>query len=160
MRNTDLAHWLRFTVSQYIYLQDPKLRELLDAGNLGGRLENRMITVVYGPDLVNISYLNLVAFQEEIVKEWTDEVFSLATNLLAHNMSRDAFLEKAYTKLKLQVTPEGRIPLKSIYRLFSADRKRVETALEACSLPSARVSIEISSWPALKCCQFIAEHAP
>ncbi|XP_075781808.1 1-phosphatidylinositol 4,5-bisphosphate phosphodiesterase beta-1 isoform X6 [Pelodiscus sinensis] len=97
-----------------------------------------MITVVYGPDLVNISYLNLVAFQEEIAKEWTDEVFSLATNLLAHNMSRDAFLEKAYTKLKLQVTHEGRIPLKSIYRLFSADRKRVETALEACNLPSAR----------------------
>uniref|UniRef100_A0A8C8S7K8 1-phosphatidylinositol 4,5-bisphosphate phosphodiesterase n=1 Tax=Pelusios castaneus TaxID=367368 RepID=A0A8C8S7K8_9SAUR len=97
-----------------------------------------MVTVVYGPDLVNISYLNLVAFQEEIAKEWTDEVFSLATNLLAQNMSRDAFLEKAYTKLKLQVTPEGRIPLKSLYRLFSADRKRVETALEACSLPSAR----------------------
>ncbi|XP_034619997.1 1-phosphatidylinositol 4,5-bisphosphate phosphodiesterase beta-1 [Trachemys scripta elegans] len=118
--------------------KDPKLRELLDAGNLGGRLENRMITVVYGPDLVNISYLNVVAFQDEIAKEWTDEVFSLATNLLAHNMSRDAFLEKAYTKLKLQVTQEGRIPLKSIYRLFSADRKRVETALEACSLPSAR----------------------
>uniref|UniRef100_A0A8C9EKQ8 1-phosphatidylinositol 4,5-bisphosphate phosphodiesterase n=1 Tax=Pavo cristatus TaxID=9049 RepID=A0A8C9EKQ8_PAVCR len=43
-----------------------------------------------------------------------------------------------YTKLKLQVTPEGRIPLKNIYRLFSADRKRVETALEACNLPSSR----------------------
>uniref|UniRef100_A0A8C9EKS0 Phosphoinositide phospholipase C n=1 Tax=Pavo cristatus TaxID=9049 RepID=A0A8C9EKS0_PAVCR len=47
-----------------------------------------------------------------------------------------------YTKLKLQVTPEGRIPLKNIYRLFSADRKRVETALEACNLPSSRVNIE------------------
>ncbi|XP_045430758.1 1-phosphatidylinositol 4,5-bisphosphate phosphodiesterase beta-1 isoform X4 [Pipistrellus kuhlii] len=117
--------------------KDPKLRELLDVGNIG-RLEHRMITVVYGPDLVNISYLNLVAFQEEVAKEWTNEVFNLATNLLAHNMSRDAFLEKAYTKLKLQVTPEGRIPLKNLYRLFSADRKRVETALEACSLPSSR----------------------
>ncbi|XP_057385124.1 1-phosphatidylinositol 4,5-bisphosphate phosphodiesterase beta-1 isoform X2 [Balaenoptera acutorostrata] len=117
--------------------KDPKLRELLDVGNIG-RLEHRMITVVYGPDLVNISHLNLVAFQEEVAKEWTNEVFSLATNLLAQNMSRDAFLQKAYTKLKLQVTPEGRIPLKNIYRLFSADRKRVETALEACSLPSSR----------------------
>ncbi|XP_053429833.1 1-phosphatidylinositol 4,5-bisphosphate phosphodiesterase beta-1 isoform X1 [Nycticebus coucang] len=117
--------------------KDPKLRELLDVGNIG-RLEHRMITVVYGPDLVNISHLNLVAFQEEVAKEWTNEVFSLATNLLAQNMSRDAFLEKAYTRLKLQVTPEGRIPLKNIYRLFSADRKRVETALEACSLPSSR----------------------
>uniref|UniRef100_F7BGK4 1-phosphatidylinositol 4,5-bisphosphate phosphodiesterase n=1 Tax=Xenopus tropicalis TaxID=8364 RepID=F7BGK4_XENTR len=100
--------------------KDPKLREQLEVGNFGGRLEYRMFTIVYGPDLVNISYLNLVAFQEEIAKEWTDEVFSLATNLLAQNMSRDAFLEKA------------------INRLFSADRKRVETALEACNLPSGR----------------------
>ncbi|KAM4771596.1 1-phosphatidylinositol 4,5-bisphosphate phosphodiesterase beta-1 isoform 2-T2 [Rhinophrynus dorsalis] len=118
--------------------KDPKLREQLEVGNFGGRLEFRMFTVVYGPDLVNISYLNLVAFQEEIAKEWTDEVFNLATNLLAQNMSRDAFLEKAYTKLKLQVNTDGRIPVKNIYRLFSADRKRVETALEACSLPSGR----------------------
>ncbi|XP_077170721.1 1-phosphatidylinositol 4,5-bisphosphate phosphodiesterase beta-1 isoform X2 [Paroedura picta] len=118
--------------------KDPKLREHLDPGNSGGRLENRMLTIVYGPDLVNISYLNLVAAQEEIAKEWAEEIFSLATNLLAQNMSRESSLQKAYTKLKLQVTTEGRIPLKSIYRLFSADRKRVETALEACNLPSAR----------------------
>ncbi|XP_075452135.1 1-phosphatidylinositol 4,5-bisphosphate phosphodiesterase beta-1 isoform X2 [Ascaphus truei] len=118
--------------------KEPKLREQLEVGNFGGRLEYRMFTVVYGPDMVNISYLNLVAFQEEIAKEWTDEIFNLATNLLAQNMSRDAFLEKAYTKLKLQVTPDGRIPVKNIYRLFSADRKRVETALEACCLPSGR----------------------
>uniref|UniRef100_A0A670YDJ8 1-phosphatidylinositol 4,5-bisphosphate phosphodiesterase n=1 Tax=Pseudonaja textilis TaxID=8673 RepID=A0A670YDJ8_PSETE len=118
--------------------KDPKLREHLDVGNAGGRLENRMLTIVHGPDLVNISYLNLVAAQEEIAKEWSEEIFSLATNLLAQNMSRDAFLEKAYTKLKLQVTTDGRIPLKNIYRLFSSDRKRVETALEACNLPSAR----------------------
>lgn len=61
--------WKRFLIiSSLFHLQDPKLRELLDAGNAGGRLENRMITVVYGPDLVNISYLNLVAFQDDIAK--------------------------------------------------------------------------------------------
>lgn len=118
--------------------KDPKLREQLEVGSFGGRLEYRMFTIVYGPDLVNISYLNLVAYQDEIAKEWTDEIFSLATNLLAQNMSRDAFLEKAYTKLKLQVNQEGKIPVKNIYRLFSADRKRVETALEACGLPPGR----------------------
>ncbi|KAM3931513.1 1-phosphatidylinositol 4,5-bisphosphate phosphodiesterase beta-1 [Leptodactylus fuscus] len=118
--------------------KDPKLKEQLEVGNFGGRLEYRMFTIVYGPDLVNISYLNLVAFQEEIAKEWTDEIFSLATNLLAQNMSRDAFLEKAFTKLKLQVNQDGKIPVKNLYRLFSADRKRVETALEACNLPSGR----------------------
>lgn len=48
--------------------QDPKLREHLDTGSIGGKLENRMLTIVYGPDLVNISYLNLVAAQEDIAK--------------------------------------------------------------------------------------------
>ncbi|KPP73883.1 1-phosphatidylinositol 4,5-bisphosphate phosphodiesterase beta-1-like, partial [Scleropages formosus] len=99
---------------------EAKLRELLDVGNLVGRIENKMLTVVTGPDMVNISYLNFMAFQEEVAKEWADELFSLASNLLAQNMSRESCLEKA------------------IHRMFSADRKRVETALESCGLPSGR----------------------
>uniref|UniRef100_UPI00398E89FE 1-phosphatidylinositol 4,5-bisphosphate phosphodiesterase beta-1 isoform X1 n=1 Tax=Pristiophorus japonicus TaxID=55135 RepID=UPI00398E89FE len=118
--------------------KDTKLRELLDVGNQGNRLENRMVTVVYGPDLVNISYLNFMAFQEDVAKEWTDALFSLATNLLAQNRSRDTLLDKVYTKLKLQTNQDARIPVKNIFRMFSADRKRVETALDACGLPSGR----------------------
>ncbi|XP_051775239.1 LOW QUALITY PROTEIN: 1-phosphatidylinositol 4,5-bisphosphate phosphodiesterase beta-1 [Erpetoichthys calabaricus] len=118
--------------------KDAKLRELLDVGNQGGRLENKMLTVVCGPDLVNITYLNFMAFQEDIAKEWADELFGLATNLLAQNMSREDTLEKAYTRVKLLLNPEGRIPVKNIFRMFSADRKRVETALESCNLPSGR----------------------
>uniref|UniRef100_A0A3B5LKR6 1-phosphatidylinositol 4,5-bisphosphate phosphodiesterase n=1 Tax=Xiphophorus couchianus TaxID=32473 RepID=A0A3B5LKR6_9TELE len=118
--------------------KDAKLRELLDVSTLAGKLENRMLTVVSGTDMVNITYLNFMAFQEEIAKEWAEELFSLASNLLAQNMSREACLEKAYTRLKLQLNPEGRIPVKNIFRMFSADRKRVETALENCNLPSGR----------------------
>uniref|UniRef100_A0AAY4CB49 1-phosphatidylinositol 4,5-bisphosphate phosphodiesterase n=1 Tax=Denticeps clupeoides TaxID=299321 RepID=A0AAY4CB49_9TELE len=118
--------------------KEAKLRELLDVGNLVGRIENKMLTVVTGPDMVNITYLNFMAFQEEVAKEWADELFSLASNLLAQNMARESSLEKAYTRLKLQLNPEGRIPVKNIGRMFSADRKRVETALESCSLPSGR----------------------
>ncbi|KAG7465860.1 hypothetical protein MATL_G00158300 [Megalops atlanticus] len=118
--------------------KEAKLRELLDVGNLVGRIESRLLTVVSGPDMVNITYLNFMAFQEEVAKEWAEGLFSLASNLLAHNMSREASLEKAYTKLKLQLNPEGRIPVKNILRMFSADRKRVETALESCGLPTGR----------------------
>lgn len=56
-----------------------------------------------------------------------------------------------YCQLPSLTSPVLRMPFKrlsrvvlslySIYRLFSADRKRVETALEACSLPSSRVSM-------------------
>nr|XP_046229986.1 1-phosphatidylinositol 4,5-bisphosphate phosphodiesterase beta-1 isoform X1 [Scatophagus argus] len=118
--------------------KDAKLRELLDVSTLAGKMENRMLTVVSGPDMVNITYLNFMAFQEETAKEWAEELFNLASNLLVQNLSREACLEKAYTRLKLQLNPEGRIPVKNIFRMFSADRKRVETALENCNLPSGR----------------------
>nr|XP_057913827.1 1-phosphatidylinositol 4,5-bisphosphate phosphodiesterase beta-1 isoform X2 [Doryrhamphus excisus] len=101
-------------------------------------MENRMLTVVSGTDMVNITYLNFMASQEDIAKEWAEELFSLASNLLVQNMSREACLDKAYTRLKLQLNPEGRIPVKNIFRIFSSDRKRVETALENCNLPSGR----------------------
>ncbi|XP_041831604.1 1-phosphatidylinositol 4,5-bisphosphate phosphodiesterase beta-1 isoform X1 [Melanotaenia boesemani] len=118
--------------------KDAKLRELLDVSTLPGKLENRVLTVVSGTDMVNITYLNFMAYQEEIAKEWAEELFNLSSNLLVQNMSREACVEKAYTRLKLQLNPEGRIPVKNIFRMFSADRKRVETALENCNLPSGR----------------------
>ncbi|XP_016430325.1 1-phosphatidylinositol 4,5-bisphosphate phosphodiesterase beta-1-like [Sinocyclocheilus rhinocerous] len=119
--------------------KEAKQRELLDVGTLEGRLENRTLTVVSGADMVNITCLNFTAFSEEVAKEWAEELFSLASNLLAQNMSRESCLEKVYTRLTLQLTAEGGIPVKNIFRLFSADRRRVENALEVCSLPTGRV---------------------
>uniref|UniRef100_A0A8C5GJJ6 Phosphoinositide phospholipase C n=1 Tax=Gouania willdenowi TaxID=441366 RepID=A0A8C5GJJ6_GOUWI len=76
--------------------KEAKLRELLDVSTLVGKMENRMLTVVSGTDMVNITYLNFMAFQEETAKEWAEELFHLASNLLVQNMSREACLEKAY----------------------------------------------------------------
>uniref|UniRef100_A0A8C2FXT6 Phosphoinositide phospholipase C n=1 Tax=Cyprinus carpio TaxID=7962 RepID=A0A8C2FXT6_CYPCA len=119
-------------------LQEAKLRELLDVGTLEGKLENRTLTVVSGVDMVSITCLNFTAFSEEVAKEWAEELFSLASNLLAQNLSRESCLEKVYTRLTLQLTAEGGIPVKNIFRLFSADRRRVENALEVCGLPAGR----------------------
>uniref|UniRef100_A0A674CFZ0 1-phosphatidylinositol 4,5-bisphosphate phosphodiesterase n=1 Tax=Salmo trutta TaxID=8032 RepID=A0A674CFZ0_SALTR len=69
---------------------------------------------------------------------WTEELFKLATNILSQNASRNTFLLKAYTKLKLQVNQDGKIPVKNILKMFS-DKKRVETALEQCGLVTNRV---------------------
>uniref|UniRef100_A0A8B9R8E4 1-phosphatidylinositol 4,5-bisphosphate phosphodiesterase n=1 Tax=Astyanax mexicanus TaxID=7994 RepID=A0A8B9R8E4_ASTMX len=118
--------------------KDAKVREQLGVATLVGKMENRILTVVTGPDMVNITYLNFMAFQDEVAKEWAEELFKLASNLLAQNMSRESCLEKVYARLLLQLNPEGCIPVKNIFRAFSADRKRVETALENCSLPSGR----------------------
>ncbi|KAM9848006.1 1-phosphatidylinositol 4,5-bisphosphate phosphodiesterase beta-1 [Aulostomus maculatus] len=118
--------------------KEAKLRELLDVGNLVGRLENRMVTVVTASDLVNVNQLNFIATQEEEAKVWCEELFSLSSNLLSHNLNRDHSLLKAYVRLTLQPNAEGRIPVKNIVRLLSSDRKRVENALETCRLPYGR----------------------
>ncbi|XP_041646165.1 1-phosphatidylinositol 4,5-bisphosphate phosphodiesterase beta-1-like [Cheilinus undulatus] len=118
--------------------KEAKLRELLDVGNLVGRLENRMVTVVTASDIVNVNQLNFIASQEDEAKVWCEELFSLSSNLLSHNLNRDHSLLKAYVKLTLQPNAEGRIPVKNIVRLFSSDRKRVENALESCKLPYGR----------------------
>uniref|UniRef100_A0A3Q1CVD6 Phosphoinositide phospholipase C n=1 Tax=Amphiprion ocellaris TaxID=80972 RepID=A0A3Q1CVD6_AMPOC len=102
--------------------KEAKLRELLDVGNLVGRLENRMVTVVTASDLVNVNQLIFIASQEDEAKIWCEELFSLSSNLLSHNLNRDQSL------------------LKAIVRLFSSDRKRVENALESCKLPYGRVN--------------------
>lgn len=68
------------------YFQEAKLRELLDVGTLAGKMENRMLTVVTGPDMVNITYLNFMAFQEETAKVWT-----LKTHLDIPSFSQHCF---------------------------------------------------------------------
>ncbi|XP_026946027.1 1-phosphatidylinositol 4,5-bisphosphate phosphodiesterase beta-3 isoform X2 [Sagmatias obliquidens] len=114
--------------------KDPKIREVLGFGGPDARLEEKLITVVAGPDPVNTSFLNFMAVQDDTAKVWSEELFKLAMNILAQNASRNTFLRKAYTKLKLQVNQDGRIPVKNILKMFSADKKRVETALESCGL--------------------------
>ncbi|KAM9834695.1 1-phosphatidylinositol 4,5-bisphosphate phosphodiesterase beta-3 [Syngnathus typhle] len=112
--------------------KDPKVRELLGFGK-GDNVEGKLVTVVHGNDLVNISFLNFQAMQEDKAKIWTDELFTLATNILSQNASRNTFLFKAYTKLKLQVNQEGKIPIKNFHKMF-LDKRRVDTALEQCGL--------------------------
>jgi hypothetical protein len=47
-----------------------------------------------------------------IVQEWSTELFSYATNLLALNGSPLQYLEKCWTKLTIITTPNGQIPVK------------------------------------------------
>nr|XP_040034945.1 1-phosphatidylinositol 4,5-bisphosphate phosphodiesterase beta-1-like [Gasterosteus aculeatus aculeatus] len=100
--------------------KETKLRELLDIGNLVGRLENRMVTVVTASDLVNVNQLNFIASQEDEAKVWCEELFSLSSNLLSLNLNRDQSLLKAYVRLTLQPNAEGRIPVKNSRRRSAA----------------------------------------
>uniref|UniRef100_A0AAY5EUS2 1-phosphatidylinositol 4,5-bisphosphate phosphodiesterase n=1 Tax=Electrophorus electricus TaxID=8005 RepID=A0AAY5EUS2_ELEEL len=98
---------------------DLRVRELLGLVKGEGNAEGKLVTVVYGNDLVNVSFLNFQAMQEDTAKVWTEELFNLATNILSQNASRNTFLFKA------------------ILKMFS-DKRRVETALEHCGLLTKR----------------------
>uniref|UniRef100_A0A096M2T4 1-phosphatidylinositol 4,5-bisphosphate phosphodiesterase n=1 Tax=Poecilia formosa TaxID=48698 RepID=A0A096M2T4_POEFO len=111
--------------------KDPKLREKLSYEKEG--LESKLLTIVYGVDMVNVSFICLLGLDEKTTQIWTDELFDLATNILSRNSSRNRHLQKAYTKLKLHGNLDGRIPMKHFLKLFS-DKKRVETAMEQCNL--------------------------
>uniref|UniRef100_A0AAQ5ZEB2 1-phosphatidylinositol 4,5-bisphosphate phosphodiesterase n=1 Tax=Amphiprion ocellaris TaxID=80972 RepID=A0AAQ5ZEB2_AMPOC len=110
------------------YAKQPKVREVLGFGK--ENVEGKLVTVVHGNDLANISFLNFQAMQEDTAKIWTDELFTLATNILSQNATRNTFLLKAmmYNSLPLSY---------SILKMFS-DKKRVETALEQCGLVNNR----------------------
>ncbi|XP_056336632.1 1-phosphatidylinositol 4,5-bisphosphate phosphodiesterase beta-1 [Danio aesculapii] len=118
--------------------KEARLREMLDVGALQGQMEDRLLTVVCGSDMVNISFLNFCAFHEDVAKEWAKELFTLASNLLAQNLSRESSLEKVYSRLTLQLTSWGSVPVKNIFPLLPADRRKVESSLEVCGLPTGR----------------------
>uniref|UniRef100_A0A8C7WBT2 Phosphoinositide phospholipase C n=1 Tax=Oncorhynchus mykiss TaxID=8022 RepID=A0A8C7WBT2_ONCMY len=123
--------------------KDPRVREVLGFGKPGEggvAVEGKLVTVVHGNDLVNVSFLNFQAMQEDTAKVWTEELFKLATNILSQNASRNTFLLKANAEqfsrpLPLSLPPSFSL---SILKMFS-DKKRVETALEQCGLVTNRV---------------------
>uniref|UniRef100_A0A8C2E822 Phosphoinositide phospholipase C n=1 Tax=Cyprinus carpio TaxID=7962 RepID=A0A8C2E822_CYPCA len=93
--------------------KDQRIRDMLDLGKGESNSDTKLLTIVYGNDLVNISFLNFQAVQDGYCKVWTDELFKLATNILSQNASRNTFFFKAYTKLKLQVNQDGKILVKN-----------------------------------------------
>lgn len=48
--------------------QDPKIREVLGFGGPDARLEEKLMTVVAGPDPVNTTFLNFMAVQDDTAK--------------------------------------------------------------------------------------------
>lgn len=94
---------------------------------------------------------------------WADCIMKLAYSLNQLNASSTMYLQKAHTKLCLQVDKSGKIPVKklvqkihrriiflkfpffhSIIKLFTQnkdDKKRVEKALDASGLPSGKADV-------------------
>ncbi|XP_064623811.1 1-phosphatidylinositol 4,5-bisphosphate phosphodiesterase beta-1-like isoform X2 [Lineus longissimus] len=121
--------------------KDPKLKETLMIGDPKTSVEEKSITICHGQDFYNISFVNFVGISADIAMLWTQQLMSYSQNLLALNGCSHSFLEKAYTKMTVMTDKEGRIPIKSFFKLFAThkdDRKKIELALQASELPTAK----------------------
>ncbi|KAM5337993.1 1-phosphatidylinositol 4,5-bisphosphate phosphodiesterase beta-2 isoform 2-T2 [Glossophaga mutica] len=119
----------------------PKSQKLRDVFNMDFPDNNfllKTLTVVSGPDMVDLTFHNFVSYKENVGKDWAEDVLALVKHPLTTNAARITFLDKILVKLKMQVNPEGKIPVKNFFQMFPADRKRVEAALSACHLAKGK----------------------
>ncbi|XP_049867996.1 1-phosphatidylinositol 4,5-bisphosphate phosphodiesterase classes I and II-like isoform X2 [Pectinophora gossypiella] len=120
--------------------KDPKIRNVVLIGSQGS-LEEKTVTVCYGADFVNVTFINFCCTRKEIAQMWTEELFKLAYNLNQLNNPTIKFLEKLHTKISLKADKSGKILVKNIVRSFAQnkdDKKRVEKALSDTGLPTSK----------------------
>ncbi|NWT18349.1 PLCB2 phosphodiesterase, partial [Vireo altiloquus] len=115
-----------------------KLREVFNLDHPYSTFLLKTLTIVSGPDMVDLTFHNFVSYKENICKDWAEDIMAIARNPLTYNAPRYTFLEKILVKLKLQLNEEGKIPVRNIFQMFPADKKRVEEALSACHLPNGK----------------------
>jgi phosphatidylinositol phospholipase C beta len=121
--------------------QDLRLRESLkefcafDAER--ENINERTVTVVYGPNFVDITFINFVASSISEAEEWTKELFSLSNNLLETNSSSLKCLEIFHTRICVQQNQEGQVPAKLLVKHFTTskdDKKRAFETLQSVGL--------------------------
>ncbi|NXL62040.1 PLCB2 phosphodiesterase, partial [Chordeiles acutipennis] len=115
-----------------------KLREVFNLDYPHSTFLLKTLTIVSGPDMVDLTFHNFVSYKENVGKSWAEDIMAIVRNPLTYNASRYTFLEKILVKLKMQLNAEGKIPVRNIFQMFPADRKRVEAALSACHLPKGK----------------------
>ncbi|XP_041325558.1 1-phosphatidylinositol 4,5-bisphosphate phosphodiesterase beta-2 isoform X1 [Pyrgilauda ruficollis] len=115
-----------------------KLREVFNLDHPYSTFLLKNLTIVSGSDMVDLTFHNFVSYKESICKDWAEDIMAIARNPITYNAPRYTFLEKILVKLKLQLNEEGKIPVRNIFQMFPADKKRVEEALSACHLPNGK----------------------
>lgn len=121
--------------------REGKLKDSVSMGPDSIALEDKTLTIVYGSDFVNVNCVNFCCNNKEITLEWTNSILTMAYNLLSINASPYTFMTKCYTRLNLLSDAKGNIAVKNVVKMFTSskeDKKKVDKALEAVSLPSGK----------------------
>uniref|UniRef100_A0AAZ3RAI4 Phosphoinositide phospholipase C n=1 Tax=Oncorhynchus tshawytscha TaxID=74940 RepID=A0AAZ3RAI4_ONCTS len=100
--------------------QHPKVRNVFNLDFPNSDHLVKTLTVVTGPDMVNLTYHNFFAYKEKVTQNWAADILSIA-----YNPSRNNALDMDRS-------------LSIIYKMFPADKKRVEGALASAHLPKGK----------------------
>ena len=63
-----MLHLLASNQQTMLCFQDPKLRESLNIGQKDVPLEDKTVSVSWGPDMVNVDWINFVCADRETAK--------------------------------------------------------------------------------------------
>ncbi|KAG7465861.1 hypothetical protein MATL_G00158310 [Megalops atlanticus] len=121
--------------------KDPKLLSSLEAlGQAESDLESRVLCISSGTDLVNLSFMYLLADSSNTAKQWAEGLRSLIHNFRANNVCPMTCLKKHWMKLSFLTNVNGKIPVRSITRTFASGKteKGIFQALKDLGLPSGK----------------------
>ncbi|XP_077587715.1 1-phosphatidylinositol 4,5-bisphosphate phosphodiesterase beta-2 [Stigmatopora nigra] len=116
----------------------PKVRNVFNLDFPESNHMAKMLTVISGLDMVNLTYHNFFASKDKMTQNWANDILAIAYNTARNNACRQIFLDKIYVRICLQTNKDGKIPVKNIYKMFPADKKRVEIALVSAHLPKGK----------------------
>uniref|UniRef100_A0A3B4U716 1-phosphatidylinositol 4,5-bisphosphate phosphodiesterase n=1 Tax=Seriola dumerili TaxID=41447 RepID=A0A3B4U716_SERDU len=98
----------------------PKVRNVFNLDFPDSNHLAKTLTIVSGMDTVNLTYYNFFASKEKVTQNWANDILAIAYNAARNNACRQVFLDKI------------------IYKMFPADKKRVESALASAHLPKGK----------------------
>ncbi|XP_028833440.1 1-phosphatidylinositol 4,5-bisphosphate phosphodiesterase beta-2 isoform X2 [Denticeps clupeoides] len=116
----------------------PKVRNVLNMDFPDSNHLAKALTVVSGSDMVTLTYHNFFAQKEKVSQNWAADILAIVYNPLRANACRQVFLDKIYVRICLQTNKDGKIPVKNFYKMFPADKKRIDNALSAAGLPKGK----------------------
>ncbi|CAL8394576.1 unnamed protein product, partial [Arctogadus glacialis] len=121
--------------------KDPKILSAFEAvGKTEPDLEGCVICICSGTDLVNLSFMFLVAETPETARKWTEGLRSVIHNFKANNVCPMTCLKKHWMRMCFLTNVNGKIPVRGITRTFASGKteKGIFQALKELGLPSGK----------------------
>uniref|UniRef100_A0A674AAZ5 1-phosphatidylinositol 4,5-bisphosphate phosphodiesterase n=1 Tax=Salmo trutta TaxID=8032 RepID=A0A674AAZ5_SALTR len=138
-------------VRSFNHICDPKILSSFEAvGKKEEELEGCVICVCSGTDLVNLSFMYMVADSPDTARKWTEGLRSVIHNFRANNVCPMTCLKKHWMRMCFLTNVNGKIPVRTITRTFASGKteKGIFQALKELGLPSGKNDeIEHSAFP-------------